>query len=89
MDKAAVAAAHGLSKRYLHLLFASAGSSFGSTLLELRLGQAQAMLADRRFGRSSIGEIAWRCGFTDPSHFARRFRQRFGHAPAAWRQLHS
>lgn len=86
LDPAAVAAEHGLSKRYLHLLFASAGGSFGSALLELRLDQAKAMLSDRRFDRAGIGEIAWRCGFSDPSHFARRFRARFGLAPAAWRR---
>lgn len=90
LDPAAVAAEQGLSKRYLHLLFAAAGNSFGSTLLELRLDQAKAMLADRRFERRGIGEIAWQCGFTDPSHFARRFRARFGLAPAAWRRrLHA
>lgn len=86
LDPAALAAEHGLSKRYLHLLFAQAGSSFGAALLELRLEQARRLLEDRRLQRLGIAEIAWRCGFVDPSHFARRFRQRFGLAPAAFRQ---
>lgn len=89
LDPASLAAEHGLSKRYLHMLFATAGTSFGATVLELRLDHARRLLEDRRQQRLSIAEIAWRCGFTDPSHFARRFRQRFGHAPVAWRQLHS
>lgn len=90
LDPAAVAATHGLSKRYLHLLFADAASSFGAELLAMRLDRAKTMLADRHFAALGIGEIAWRCGFADPSHFARRFRQRHGLAPAAWRrQLHA
>ncbi len=87
LDPAALAAQHGLSKRYLHALFAAAGSSFGAELVEQRLVRAAALLADRRFAALSIAEIAWRCGFAEPSHFARRFRARHGLPPAAWRQL--
>ena len=47
-------------------------------------------LEDRRFARVSIADIAWRSGFADPSHFARRFRQRYGIAPALYRRtLHA
>lgn len=34
----------------------------------------------------SIGEIAYRMGFSNPFHFSRRFRQRYGQHPRAWRQ---
>jgi AraC family transcriptional regulator, positive regulator of tynA and feaB len=30
-----------------------------------------------------LSEIAYACGFRDYTHFARKFRQRFGHSPGA------
>jgi AraC family transcriptional regulator, positive regulator of tynA and feaB len=65
--------------------FADAGTSFGATLMELRLNRARELLDDRRLVRVGIAEIAWRCGFREPSHFARRFRARYGAAPGDYR----
>lgn len=87
LSPADIAAHHGISKRYLHMLFAAAGTSFSTSLINLRLGNAQHMLADPRFARLAIGEIAARCGFADPSHFARRFRRQFGAAPETFRRV--
>jgi len=90
LDPGAIAAEHGISKRYLHLLFADGGMSFGATLIELRLEHARRLLDDHRYSRLGIQEIAWRCGFSEPSHFARRFRARYGASPAAYRKsMHS
>lgn len=86
IDPASVAAAHGISKRYLHLVMAQGGTSFGAALIEARLKRAKALLQDRRFARTAIAEIAWRSGFSNPSHFARRFRRRFGIAPGDMRR---
>lgn len=86
LDPAHVAAEHGISKRYLHLVMAQGGTSFGAALIEARLNRAKALLEDPRFARTSISDIAWRSGFANASHFARRFRQRFGTAPAAFRK---
>jgi AraC-like DNA-binding protein len=86
LDPACVAAEHGISKRYLHLVMAQGGTSFGATLTEARLKRAKALLEDPRFARTSIGDIAWRSGFANASHFARRFRRRFGAAPADFRK---
>ena len=36
-------------------------------------------------GKGRIGDIAYRCGFEDPVHFTRLFRQRFGLTPSALR----
>jgi len=89
-DPAAIAAEHGISKRYLHLVLSQGGTSFGAALIETRLKRAKALLDDARFGSMSIAEIGWRCGFSNASHFARRFRSRFGAAPHAYRRaLHS
>jgi len=85
-NPATVASEHGISKRYLHLVLAKGGTSFGSALIEARLKRAKALLDDVRFARTPIAEIGWRCGFSNPSHFARRFRRRFGAAPADYRK---
>jgi AraC-like DNA-binding protein len=38
---------------------------------------------------TNIGTIAFDWGFSDLSHFARRFRQRFGCTPREWRHARS
>jgi AraC family transcriptional activator of tynA and feaB len=87
LDPATVAAALGLSRRYIHLLFASAGTTFSRELYACRLHRAQRLLRDSRFDGLGIAEIAWNCGFSEPSHFTRRFRERFGSAPSAYRLI--
>ncbi len=82
----AVAAGVGVSKRQLHALFARNGETFGAFLMELRLERAAAMLADARLDGLQIGEVAYNCGFAEQSHFARRFRGRFGVSPRRFRQ---
>jgi len=76
-----VAAQHRISKRSLHYAFARAGTTFNEQLMRLRLERAHVLLGDPRFAALPISEVAARCGFADPSHFARRFRRRFGEAP--------
>ena len=80
-----VAAEMGISPRYLQKLFTERGSTCSELIFSFRLDQA-ARLVNRRasLGTSQpLGEIAYACGFHDYSHFARKFRQRFGHAPGA------
>ena len=86
LDPATLAAALGLSRRYIHVLFASAGTTFCQELYACRLHRAQRLLCDRRFDGLGIAEIAWNCGFSEPSHFTRRFRDRFGSPPSAYRR---
>jgi AraC-like DNA-binding protein len=86
LDPAAVAKALGLSRRYIHVLFAAAGKTFTQELYALRLQRAQRLLDDRRFDGVGIGEIAWNCGFSEPSHFTRRFRECFGVPPTEYRR---
>lgn len=84
-----VAAEHGISKRYVHTLFASVGSTFSHELIAIRLERARVLLADARFANLTVSEIAWRCGFGDSSHFARRFHRAYGKSPTDYRRLHS
>jgi AraC-like DNA-binding protein len=77
-----LAAAAGLSERYVNELLFEAGASFTTRLNELRLRKAADLLA-RDAGR--ISDIAFACGFNDLSYFNRSFRKRFGLTPTAAR----
>jgi AraC-like DNA-binding protein len=76
-----VAAEHGICTRTVHYVFAQAHTTFVERLMELRLERARAMLSDTQLLDLPVAELAARCGFADPSHFARRFRRRFGQSP--------
>jgi AraC-like DNA-binding protein len=85
LSPGAVADIHGISKRYLHYLFAHAGTTFGNELMRTRLESARRLLSDKRYDALSVSEVAARCGFLEPSHFARRFRKAFGSGPTEFR----
>jgi AraC-like DNA-binding protein len=82
-----LAEAEGMSRRYVHHLFARAGTTFRAELTRLRLEAAYRLLADRRWDALSVAEVAARCGFAEPSHFARRFRLAYGRGPLEFRRL--
>jgi AraC-like DNA-binding protein len=72
----------GVSVRTLARAFAMHGTSFDRSLWNYRLEAAyEALLSSR--GRASVTEIALRHGFSDSSHFARRFKLRFGATPGS------
>lgn len=81
----AVAAELGMSTRTVHYAFARAGTTFVERLMELRLERGRDMLRNLRLFDLPVAEVAARCGFADPSHFARRFRRRFGLSPLQFR----
>jgi len=83
---AAVAAAIGISERYVHKLFERAGTTFASYLMDRRLDGAARDLKDPAIAGRTIGDIAFDWGFSDLSHFTRRFRHRFGCTPRDWRR---
>lgn len=80
-----VAAEHSISARSVHYAFARAQTTFVERLMELRLARAREMLRDAHLLDLPVAEVAARCGFADPSHFARRFRRRFGQSPLQFR----
>jgi AraC family transcriptional activator of tynA and feaB len=78
-----VAAVAGISLRYLQKLFTARGSTCSEFIYSLRLDHA-ARLLHRRASLGTgqpLSEIAYACGFRDYTHFARKFRNRFGHSP--------
>jgi AraC family transcriptional regulator, positive regulator of tynA and feaB len=75
----------GISLRYLQKLFTQRGFTCTEFIYSLRLNHA-ARLLDRRMllnTREPISAIAYSCGFHDYTHFARKFRRRFGYSPGA------
>jgi len=75
-----VAAACGISVRYLHELLRDTNRTLGAWLRDQRLAAAREDLsnpADRR----SIGTIAYARGFSDQAQFSRAFRARYGLTP--------
>jgi len=80
-----VAEAVGISERYVHKLLARSGSSFTDYVIEHRLDGIARDLGDPAMADRAIGAIAFDWGFSDLSHFTRRFKQRFGCRPRDWR----
>jgi AraC-like DNA-binding protein len=72
----------GITPRYVHMLFATDGSSFTRFMIEQRLDRAYQMLVDPRITERTISMIAFAAGFSDLSHFNRTFRRRFGRTPS-------
>ncbi len=77
-----LAAAVGLSERYVNDLLYEAGAGFSARLNELRLRKAMDLLTK---GECRISDVAFACGFNDLSYFNRCFRRRFGLTPTGAR----
>jgi AraC-like DNA-binding protein len=84
---AAIADSSGISKRYLHHLFAQAGTTFGNELMRMRLDCAHRLLSDTRYAALTVTEVFLQCGFQESSHFARRFRKAYGVGPMEFRAV--
>lgn len=82
LDVNVIAAQHGITPRYVQILFESEGTTFSEFLLGQRLIHAHRMLRDPRFAGSTIATIAFEVGFNDLSYFNRTFRRRFGATPS-------
>lgn len=68
---------------FSHLLRKKIGRSFRDLLMDYRINRASELL---RRGNMNITAIAHTCGFHDPSHFGKAFRQRTGLTPLEYRQ---
>lgn len=72
----------GVSVRTLARAFAAHGTTFDRSLWNCRLEAAHEALLSNR-GRASVTDVALRHGFSDSSHFTRRFKRRFGATPGS------
>jgi AraC-like DNA-binding protein len=80
---------HGVTDRYVHLLFEETGQTFGRFLEEERLKRALALRRAPLHASKRIGEIATAVGFAEHSSFDRAFRRRFGDTPTGMRYRHA
>jgi AraC-like DNA-binding protein len=87
LNPARVAAACGISLRYLHRLFAGTEWTVAEWIIERRLVEAGKLLRSRTSSSLSVAEVAYRCGFNDPSHFSRRFKARYHVSPGEARHM--
>ncbi|MBS0416138.1 MAG: helix-turn-helix domain-containing protein [Proteobacteria bacterium] len=76
----------GISLRYANSILSEDNTSVGRLLQARRLEHCRRALADPSKLHRSISDIAWSFGFTDMTHFGRRFRQAFGLLPSDYRK---
>jgi AraC-like DNA-binding protein len=81
-----IARTQHVSVRQLYKTCAAAGISLEQWIIHQRLEGARSTLSSAAGGHRSIAGTALAWGFTDPSHFARRFRDAFGMTPHEWQQ---
>jgi AraC-like DNA-binding protein len=86
LDPDEIAAAAGISTRYLHKLFEGERETVSLYLRGLRLDQAREDLLDPRLAGRSIAAIAHGCGFGDISGFNRVFKAAYGASPSDLRR---
>jgi AraC-like DNA-binding protein len=77
---------HGITDRYVHVLFEETGQSFNRFVEEARLRRAFVLLTEPGRAERRIGEIATEVGFAELSTFDRAFRRRFGDTPTGVRR---
>lgn len=77
-----IASRHGVSPRYMRILFEAAGTSFSDFLIGRRLQRAHRMITAMHLANKPIKAIAAECGFRDLSHFNRMFLRRYGITPS-------
>ncbi len=80
------AAAAGISVRYANLLLAEEDSCLERYIIGRRLERCRRALEDPAHANRMISEIAFSWGFSDLSHFNRRFKAQFGCAPGEYRK---
>ena len=82
-----LAARFALNPHYMGSLFIKeTGKSIPAYITELRLILAAGLLASSSL---SVNEICYECGFSSPSYFIMKFREKYGEAPGAWREVKS
>jgi AraC-like DNA-binding protein len=86
LKPALAAAAAGISVRYANALLADQNSCLERYIIARRLERCRRVLEDPTQAHRMIGEIAFSWGFSDLSHFNRRFKAEFGCAPGEYRR---
>jgi AraC-like DNA-binding protein len=77
-----VALRHGITPRYVSMLFDGDATTFSEFVLVQRLNRVYRMLTDPRFSDRTVSSLAFETGFGDLSYFNRSFRRLYGAAPS-------
>ncbi|GAA1405082.1 hypothetical protein AUR04nite_07200 [Glutamicibacter uratoxydans] len=86
LDPARIAAAHFMSVRSLHALFAHEEHTIAALIRHRRLVRAAALLRDPLLADLPIQGIGARVGLADAAGFSRMFSREFGLTPGRYRQ---
>lgn len=86
LDAGAVARAAGVSVRYANAVLADEGTSIVQLVQERRLARCRQALEDPMQRGRTVSEIAYGWGFSDMTHFGRRFKISYGVLPSAYRR---
>jgi AraC-like DNA-binding protein len=85
LNSRTVAAAAGISVRYANALLSKEGTSISRLILAKRLELCRKALSDPSQDDRRISDIAYGWGFSDMTHFGRRFKELFGLSPKQYR----
>jgi AraC family transcriptional activator of tynA and feaB len=86
LDSATVAGAAGVSVRYANAVLAQDDTSIMRLIQAKRLARCRMALEDLSQAHRMISEIAYGWGFTDMTHFGRRFKAAYGFLPSDCRR---
>jgi len=81
LKPATAAAAAGISIRYANALLAEEGTSLERHIMNRRLENCRRDLMAPAQATRMVSDVAYAWGFSDLSHFTRRFKARFGCSP--------
>ncbi len=86
LDAHSVAVAAGVSMRYANAALAGEGMSIGRLIQTRRLLRCRRALEDPSQVHRTVSEIAYGWGFSDMTHFGRKFKAAFGLLPSEHRK---
>lgn len=81
-----VAEAAGVSQRYANAALSDEGTSIGRLIQTRRLLRCRRALEDPAQLHRTVSEIAYGWGFSDMTHFGRKFKAAFGLLPSEYRK---
>ncbi len=83
-----VAASLGISESYLKAVFRDEHQTVNKYMWDRRLEKCREDIADPLHSEKSLAEIAANCGFTNFSHFSRKFKEKFETTASDYRKAH-